>query len=341
MKLLSIDLFSGVGGLTEGMHKAGFHTKLAFEIDEIASKAYSLNHKRTKVVTKDIQKVTIAEVKKKLNGQTIHLLAGCPPCQGFSTLRTLNKRRPVRDDRNSLIKEYVRFVKALRPYTIMMENVPGLIHYSLFTNSIRALRKLGYSVDYKIVNVKDYGVPQSRKRLVVIGSRLGEIKISDPPKIKHRSVRDTIENMPVPSKSKDKLHRIFPSHSAEVMQRIKMTPKNGGGRKDLPKSFRLECHKDDNIGFNDIYGRLRWDDYSTTITGGCLNPSKGRFLHPVQNRTISAREAALLQSFPRKYKFPVDATRGQLALLIGNALPPKFSYYHSVFIKEHIKDHLG
>lgn len=341
MKLLSIDLFSGAGGLTEGMHKAGFDTKLAFEIDEIASEAYSLNHKKTKVITKDIQEVTIAEVKRKLKGKKIHLLAGCPPCQGFSTLRTLNKRRPVRDDRNSLIKQYVRFVKALRPYTIMMENVPGLIHYRLFTKSVRELRKLGYSVDYKVVNVKDYGVPQSRKRLVLVGSRLGEIKVAKPPQIKHATVRDTIGNLPTPSKSKDKLHKIFPTHSPEVMERIKMTPKNGGGRKDLPKRYRLECHKDENIGFNDIYGRLRWDDYSTTITGGCLNPSKGRFLHPTQNRTISAREAALLQSFPKRYKFPVDTPRGQLALLIGNALPPKFSYYHSLILKEHIEEYLG
>lgn len=341
MTLLAIDLFSGVGGLSEGMHQAGFKTKLAFEIDDIASQAYKLNHKKTKVITKDIQRVTIAEVKRQLKGGKIHLLAGCPPCQGFSSLRTLNKRKPVKDERNELIKEYVRFVKALRPYTIMMENVPGLIHYKLFNESIKILKELGYSIDFKVVNVKDYGVPQNRKRLVLVGSRLGEIKVAPPPKIKKVTVRDAIGKLPTPKESRDLLHKVYPSHTPEVMERIRMTPKNGGSRKDLPKEFILECHKDENIGFNDIYGRLRWDDHSTTITGGCLNPSKGRFLHPSQNRNISAREAALLQSFPARYKFPVGAPRGRLALLIGNALPPKFSYYHSNNIMKHITEHLG
>jgi DNA (cytosine-5)-methyltransferase 1 len=341
MTLLAIDLFSGAGGLSEGMHKAGFKTELAFEIDELASKAYKLNHKTTTVITKDIQAVSIKEVEHQLKGKKIHLLAGCPPCQGFSTLRTLNKRQPVNDERNSLIKEYVRFVKALMPYTIMMENVPGLIHYELFNQSVEILKELGYSIDYKVVNVKDYGVPQNRKRLVLVGSRLGEIKVAPPPKIKKVTVRDAIGKLPAPKNSRDRLHKVFPSHSPEVMKRIRLTPKNGGSRKDLPPEFILECHKNESIGFNDIYGRLRWDDYSTTITGGCLNPSKGRFLHPTQNRTISAREAALLQSFPARYKFPVDAPRGQLALLIGNALPPKFSFYHSRNIMKHLKEHLG
>ena len=125
------------------------------------------------------------------------------------------------------------------------------------------------------------------------------------------------------------------------MKRIRLTPKNGGSWKDLPEEYVLNCHKKENIGFNDIYGRLRWDDYSSTITGGCLNPSKGRFLHPEQDRVISAREAALLQSFPPKYKFPTDISKGSLALLIGNALPPKFSEIQSLNIHRHLEKHLG
>jgi DNA (cytosine-5)-methyltransferase 1 len=121
---------------------------------------------------------------------------------------------------------------------------------------------------------------------------------------------------------------------------IKDIPHNGGSRKDLGKKRQLACHKKANIGFNDVYGRLRWDDYSTTITGGCLNPSKGRFLHPDQDRCISAREAALLQSFPKKYQFPTDVPKGNIALMIGNALPPKFSYYQARNIKAHLLKHL-
>lgn len=340
MELLSIDIFSGCGGLTEGMHQANFKTKVAFEIDEIASKAYRLNHPQTTVITKDIRKVTIAEIKRKLNGKTIHLLAGCPPCQGFSSIRRLNRVTPVDDDRNNLILEYVRLVKALKPYTIMMENVPGLVEYNLFKKAIRILKnELKYQIDFKVVNVKDYGVPQSRRRLVLVGSRLGTIKVAEPLNEK-KTVRQTIEHLPLPENSSDPIHKIFPTHIPSVQKRIALTPKNGGSRKDLPKQYLLKCHEGENIGFNDVYGRLRWDDYSTTITGGCLNPSKGRFLHPEQNRNISAREAAMLQSFPADYKFPIGIPKANLALLIGNALPPKFSYYQSDNLRKHLLKYL-
>ena len=340
MKLYSIDIFSGCGGLSEGMHQASFKTKVAFEIDAIASRAYKLNHPDTTIITKDIRNVSVAEIKKALNGKTIHLLAGCPPCQGFSSIRRLNRATPVDDDRNNLIMEYVRLVKALKPYTIMMENVPGLIEYGLFKKAIKILRdELKYNIDFKVVNVKDYGVPQSRRRLVLIGSRLGEIKVAEPLN-KKQTVRQTIEKLPLPENSNDPIHKIFPVHKPHIQKRIEMTPKDGGSRKDLPKKYSLKCHEADNVGFNDVYGRLRWDDYSTTITGGCLNPSKGRFLHPEQNRNISAREAAMLQSFPSSYKFPTDIPKTNLALLIGNALPPKFSYYQSENIKRHLLLHL-
>lgn len=341
MELFSIDIFSGVGGLTEGMHQADFKTQFAFEIDEIASKSYKLNHAETTVITMDIRKVSIASIKRNLNGKKIHLLAGCPPCQGFSSIRRLNRMQPVYDDRNSLIMEYIRLVKALKPLTIMMENVPGLVHYDLFIKALDILRnELNYHVEYKVVNVKDYGVPQNRKRLVLVGSRLGKISVAEPVEEK-KTVRDVIGNLPLPEESTDQLHKIFPVHTPEVQERINLTPKNGGSWKDIPEKYVLKCHKSENIGFNDVYGRLRWNDYSATITGGCLNPSKGRFLHPEQNRNISAREAALLQSFPPDYVFPTDVPRSHIALMIGNALPPKFSYYQSLNIKNHLNGHLG
>jgi DNA (cytosine-5)-methyltransferase 1 len=340
MELLSIDIFSGCGGLTEGMHQANFKTKVAFEIDEIASRVYKLNHSRTTVIAKDIRNVSIAEIKKYLDGKKIHLLAGCPPCQGFSSMRRLNKKGVVRDMRNSLIMEYVRVVEKLLPYTIMMENVAGLADYHLFNAALKIFNTLGYYIDWRIVNVKDYGVPQSRERLVLVGSRLGEIKVAEGIG-KKKTVRQTIEDLPLPENSDDPIHKIFPRHTPLVQRRIELTPKNGGSRKDLPIEFTLDCHKAANVGFNDVYGRLRWDDFSTTITGGCLNPSKGRFLHPEQNRNISAREAAMLQSFPRDYKFPVDISKDKLALMIGNALPPTFSYIQSKNIKQHLISHLG
>lgn len=340
MNLYSVDIFSGAGGLTQGMHQANFKTQLAFEIDENASRVYRLNHPKTTVITKDIRKVSVAEIKRELKGKKIHLLAGCPPCQGFSSIRRLNREKPVDDARNNLIMEFVRLVKALKPYTIMMENVPGLVKYDLFNEAKEMLKKAGYKwIDVKIVNVKNFGVPQSRRRMVLVGSRLGDINVAEPICDK-KTVRQTIGHMPKPENSEDLLHRIFPKHEPFIQERIEMTPKNGGSRKDLPKKYILKCHQSANIGFFDVYGRLRWDDYSSTITGGCLNPSKGRFLHPEQNRCISAREAALLQSFPADYKFPVDIPRTSLALLIGNALPPKFSQIQSENLRNHLEKHL-
>lgn len=339
MTFTAIDLFSGVGGLSEGLRQAGFKTKYAFEIDEVASRSYSMNHKEVKVITKDIRKVDINEIKESLNDEKIHLLAGCPPCQGFSAIRRLNKPNPVSDDRNDLIDEYVRFIKELNPFTFMMENVPGLALSSNFEQAVKKLKSIGYIVDYKTVNVKDYGVPQNRKRLVMVGSRLGPIDIAKPSN-KKVTVKDKIGNLPHPEESSDKLHKIFPKHTKRIQDLIRDIPHDGGSRKDLGESRQLECHKKANVGFNDVYGRLRWDDYSTTITGGCLNPSKGRFLHPEQDRCISAREAALLQSFPKNYKFPTDVPISKIALMIGNALPPQFCKTQALNIKKHLKKYL-
>jgi DNA (cytosine-5)-methyltransferase 1 len=335
----AVDLFSGCGGLTQGMHDAGFRTKVAVELEPNATRAYKLNHPETVVLEKDIRDVTGAEIKKHLNGQAVYLLAGCPPCQGFSTVRKLNKKQSVRDDRNSLVVEYFRMIEELKPLTIMMENVPGLEDYYLFKNILKRLEGLGYHPKVEIVNVKEYGVPQSRRRLVLVGSLLGEIQVAKGD-CKKVTVRDAIGQLAPPRKSADALHKIKATHTKEVLNRIKLTPKNGGSRRDLPEEYVLKCHKDQNIGFNDIYGRLRWDDYSATITGGCLNPSKGRFLHPSQNRVISPREASLLQSFPLDYQFPTDIPKGALALLIGNALPPKFSYFQSANIMRHLTEAL-
>lgn len=340
MKFNSIDLFSGCGGLTEGLRQAGFDTKVAVEIEEKAVLAFKMNHIKTAVIQKDIRMISADEIKEHLNGEPLHLLAGCPPCQGFSSVRRLNRSQSVEDDRNDLVLEYLRLVKELKPLTIMMENVPALQHYDKFKYVVKELGKLGYDPQVQIVNVKNYGVPQSRKRMVMVGSILGKLNIAEP-KNEKVTVRNAIGELESEETTKDSVHKIFPKHTEKVMQRIQLTPKNGGSRKDLPAEYILPCHKKENVGFNDIYGRLRWDDYSTTITGGCLNPSKGRFLHPEKDRCITAREAALLQSFPRDYKFPTNIPSTAIALLIGNALPPRFSYYQSINIYNHLKENLG
>lgn len=339
-KLYAIDLFSGCGGLSEGLKQAGFKVVAGIEIDKNAARTYKMNHLETVLFEDDIRKLDTEEILKLLDNKPLHLLAGCPPCQGFSALRKLNRKQVVLDERNSLIEEYYRFIEGLKPLTIMLENVPGLVDYSLFKRIIKKIKKLGYEIDYKIVNIAEYGVPQRRKRLVLVGSKLGKIEIA-PGIGTILTVRDALEKLQQIDIENDELHQIRQKHTERVQKLISFIPKNGGSRKDLPDEFKLKCHQRDNVGFNDIYGRLSWDTISSTITGGCLNPSKGRFLHPEKDRCITAREAALIQTFPVDYKFPTDMPRAELALLIGNALPPEFSRKQAENIFRHVEKYYG
>lgn len=336
----AVDLFSGCGGLSEGLKQAGFKVIAGIEIDKNAAKTYKMNHTETVLFEDDIRKLDTEKILTLLNNKPLHLLAGCPPCQGFSALRKLNRKPAVRDERNRLIEEYYRFVEILKPLTIMLENVPGLVDYTLFKKMIKKIWGLGYYTEYKIVDIADYGVPQRRKRLVLLGSRLGKIKI--PSGIKTMiTVRKALEKLEQIDIENDELHKIYAKHTEHIQKLISLIPKNGGSRKDIPEEYKLKCHQKENVGFNDIYGRLRWNSVSSTITGGCLNPSKGRFLHPEEDRCITAREAVLLQTFPIDYKFPPGMAKAELALMIGNALPPEFSRIQAENIFRHIETCYG
>ncbi len=339
-KMHAIDLFSGCGGLSEGLRQANFNVVAGVEIDKTAALTYKMNHPDTVLLQKDIRSVSRADFMTPLNGSTLHLLAGCPPCQGFSSMRRLNKKSPALDARNQLISEYYRLVKLMRPLTIMLENVPGIADYDLFTQVVGNLKKLGYHVAFNVVDVAHFSVPQRRRRMVLVGSKLGPIAVAKGGDAGQATVRDALSVLSERMEF-DELHDVYTRHSPNIQEMISLIPKNGGGRKDLPERYQLECHKKENVGFSDVYGRLKWDAVSSTITGGCLSPSKGRFLHPEENRGISAREAALLQTFPLSYKFPVESPKRDLALMIGNALPPKFCRAQARNIYEHLVSHLG
>ena len=313
----SIDVFAGMGGLTQGMHKAGFNTLVAIENEKDAVRTYEANFITTKVILNDIRKVVSQEILNMLNKQPLHLLAGCPPCQGFSSLRRLNRKRNIRDNRNSLILEYLRLVKELNPYTLMMENVPGLKNYYLFREIVKELKALKYRLNIEVLDASDYGVPQRRKRLVLVGSRLGNIYIAKPRNIK-RTVKDAIGHLPNVQVTDDALHKIYPRHCTRILERIKNIPLDGGSLQDAGKEHQYKCHEKSGIGFRDVFGRMKWDDVAPTITGGCLNPSKGRFLHPVEDRCITAREALLLQTFPEDFKIPVNISKTKIASLMSN-----------------------
>jgi DNA (cytosine-5)-methyltransferase 1 len=333
-KPTAIDLFSGCGGLSLGLAQAGFDVLGAVEIEPIAVKTYKANHRGVLVKSTDIRKLSATGLRRelKLRRGELDLLAGCPPCQGFSSLRTRNGANKNRDLRNDLVHEMVRFARAFRPKAIMMENVPRLIRYKPFKDLCEKLGKLGYRLNFGIKDAARFGVPQRRRRLILLAGRDFDIHFA-PERLRFRTVRGAISRMAQPGRSRDALHNIPERKRAKrVRQLIRDIPKNGGSRGDLPKSRQLDCHKKSD-GFNDIYGRMAWDDVAPTITSGCFNPSKGRFLHPEKNRAITMREAALLQGFPRDYKFDLSAGKEAVALMIGNALPPEFIRRHASEIR--------
>lgn len=325
----AIDLFSGCGGLTLGLRRAGFRVVGAVERDILSVKTYQANHKGVRVWECDIRQIEPWRIRRDLGLKKgeLDLLAGCPPCQSFSAIQTRVVGRTVRDDRNALVFSFADFIAEFRPTAVMMENVPGLVSYYRFREFVERLESLGYLVDHQIVDAADHGVPQRRKRLVLAASRVGAVCFPGPSRRK-RTVREAIGGLPNPGSSGDPLHDVGDDRSKRIARLIALVPKNGGSRMDLGIRRQLECHRR-TPGFFDVYGRMRWDDVAPTITSGFVNPSKGRFLHPTQDRTITPREAALLQSFPRSYFISMDRGKYPAAELIGNAFPPELARRHA------------
>ncbi|NDY41593.1 DNA cytosine methyltransferase [Dissulfurirhabdus thermomarina] len=340
-KPTAVDLFCGCGGLTVGLKRAGFQVVGAVDIDPLSVKTYTANHPEVRVRRKDIRELEPSELLEEIGlevGQ-LDLLAGCPPCQGFSTIRTMNGRVRVKDPRNELVLEFQRFVEALRPRAVMMENVPGLADDERFASFQRKMRELGYFGHHRILNAAEYGVPQRRRRLIYLAGLGVEIPFGRKSR-KMKKVKDAIGGLPKAGESGDPVHDMPERRSPKVMALIRRIPKDGGSRTDLPEEFQLDCHKRCN-GFKDVYGRMAWNDVAPTITSGCFNPSKGRFLHPEEDRAITMREAALLQGFPRRYKFPTTDNKSAVALMIGNALPPPFIAAHARSILRVLRDNGG
>ena len=333
----TLDLFAGCEGLTLGLKRARFQVVNAIEIDSVAAVTYGHNHPEVHLWTKDIRTVTTVAIKRKLrlHAGALHLLAACPPCQGFSSIRTLNGGTAVRDARNDLLLEVLRFVNDLKPMAVMLENVPGLADDDRMLTFESGLARLGYIVQWDILNTADYAIPQRRRRLIILASRLGKIPFAPRARIK-MTVRDAIAGLPKPTKSADLLHSHGEQRTARILRRIKRIPKDGGSRGDLGTRSQLPCHRACD-GFHDVYGRMAWNDLAPTITGGCINPSKGRFLHPNQDRAVTLREAALLQTFPPGYKFSMQRGKYHVAEQIGNALPPEFIERHSRQIYRHLQ----
>ena len=339
--LTAIDLYCGCGGLTLGLRKANFKVIAAVDNDSLSVETYRRNHKRTHIIKDDIRFIDTTALMEKLGIKPgdLDLLAGCPPCQGFSTLRTLNGGRKIDEPMNDLVFEFVRFARAFLPKAIMMENVPALLKDVRLKRIKHELSQLDYSCHAEVMNAENFGVPQRRFRMILIGAR-GNCPSFAAPVSQRLTVADAIRKYPSPNTTDDPAHNYQPRHTDNVKSLINRIPKDGGSRTDLPEEDQLECHREFD-GFKDVYGRMAWNKPAPTITGGCINPSKGRFLHPQADRAITLREAAILQGFPKSYQFDLSRGRFPVAQLIGNAFPPKFAELHAHSIYKHIENNRG
>lgn len=335
----AIDLFAGGGGLTVGLKRAGFNVISAVEIEDNAFATYKANHPEVHAFKQDLRTIKGTYLKKLSPTGSVDLLAGCPPCQGFCSLTSKYRKD---DQRNELVIEFARIVKEIRPKMVMMENVPGLNQRgkALFEELINSLSRAGYFVTHKVLQVADYGVPQNRRRIVLLAGLGFHIPFPPPTHSKDgngnlkpwRTLRSVIKNMKKPLTLSEATKKggphLFDWHVVRDMapqnvRRIKLV-KPGKSRNSLPEALRPDCHKKRDDGFSNVYGRASWDQVSPTITGGCTTLSKGRFGHPREDRTFSVRESALIQTFPPDYIFDTPYME-HVCNIIGNSLPCDFA----------------
>lgn len=345
MSIKAVDLFCGAGGLTHGLQNSGIEVVAGYDIAESCRFAYEHNN-NAKFINQSVPDLTAADIHPYLTNCEYTLLAGCAPCQPFSTYTRTNRSKPsTTDERRDLLSSFGRLVSEVRPDFVTMENVPGIIDQPVFKNFITLLKKQDYKIDYKVVYCPDYGMAQTRKRLVLVASLLGNISLIPPTHTQdeYKCVADIIKNLPPiiagETHTDDPLHRAS-TLSPLNMRRIKASIQ-GGSWWDWPEELRAACHvKESGKTFPGVYGRMSWDKPSPTITTQCNGFGNGRFGHPEQDRAISLREAAMLQSFPLEYQFAEPDTQtpiSALAKMIGNAVPVRLGEIVGKSILAHIE----
>jgi DNA (cytosine-5)-methyltransferase 1 len=323
------DFFSGCGGTCKGFANSGMDVVFALDNDPVACKTFTRNFPDVKFLMKDIRSVSCRDLQpliKSCEGHPI-LFSGCAPCQPFTKQKT---KKPTDDIRRKLLSEFLRFIEYFRVEYVFVENVPGLQKVKSkegpFGDFLASLRNMGYNYTFKVITSQSYGVPQIRRRLVLIASRLGTIDF--PPEThgpngnhEYSKVRDWISDFPPISAGET--HSTVLNHRAAALSKANLKRisllDEGEDRRNWPKQLRLKCHSGGYNGHTDVYGRMKWDKPATGLTTRCISLSNGRFGHPNQNRAISVREAACLQTFPRDFVF--EGTLNAMARQIGNAVP--------------------
>lgn len=340
-----VDLFCGIGGLTHGFIREGFNVVAGIDIDESCKYAFEKNN-NSKFLSKSVTDLSSSELNELFGDSKIKVLVGCAPCQPFSSY-TFKDPDKKDNDKWKLLYEFQRLILESKPDIISMENVSQLINFKkapVFDDFIKTLKNEGYFTHFEIVNCPEYGIPQNRKRLVLIASKLGEIDLI--PKTHNKdnfvTVKDAIGSLPPIEDGEfyqnDKLHfarKLSPLNK----KRIQNTP-YGGSWKDWSEELMLECHKKESgKSYSSVYGRMKWEEPSPTMTTHCVGYGNGRFGHPEQDRGISLREASILQSFPMKYHFfkkGEEFSSVMIARQIGNAVPVRLGEVIAKSIKKHL-----
>jgi DNA (cytosine-5)-methyltransferase 1 len=322
-----VDLFCGAGGLTCGFIQAGIPVVVGVDNDPTCRFPFEHNNPGARFVLADITTLTSACVRRWFPRGAISVLAGCAPCQPFSQYTV----RENEDERWKLLYEFLRLVRTVRPDVVSMENVPTLKRdrHRAYVDFVEGLRRAGYGVSENIVDCSAYGVPQTRQRFVLLARRDGEtIPFVGRTTDRAATVRDAIAGLPRiraggPPSREDPLH-FSCGLSSKNLARIRATPQ-GGTWRDWPPKLRLKCHnRITGKWYGSVYGRMAWDEPAPTITTQCFGYGNGRFGHPDQDRAISLREAALLQTFPRNYAFTAPGEIPRFVHVgrhIGNAVP--------------------
>jgi DNA (cytosine-5)-methyltransferase 1 len=330
--LKAIDFFSGAGGLTCGLRAAGINVIAGIDNDGACRETYEGNNEGAIFLEKDITKYSPVDLERELlieRNDDHMIFAGCAPCQFWSIIRTSKEKSKKT---KNLIVDFQGFIEYFRPGFVVVENVPGISSKkgSPMEKFILALKNLEYNIVYDIVDMSLFGIPQKRKRFTLFASRVSKIELPKPTK-EIRTVRDVlgVDNgfYKIDAGMRDKTSFLHTSASLSEknLERMRMTRKNGGNRLDWKdkKGFQLNCYASGEKKFYDSYGRMWWDRPAPTITTKFLSISNGRFGHPDEDRAISLREGATLQTFPKTYKF-FGKSMASIAKMIGNAVPPEF-----------------
>lgn len=341
-KIVGVDLFCGVGGLTHGLVRGGIRVAAGFDIDPECRFPFEANN-RAVFVQRDVGEIDPGEIAPYFVGSDVSLLAGCAPCQPFSTYSRSGRNREY-EHQWPLVSAFGRLVKQLQPDLITMENVPQLADHAVFKQFLRSLS--GYQKWWSVVDCESVGIPQTRKRLVLLASRLKGDPLTLVSQVSSaQTVRQAIEGLPAINAGEvhpdDALHAA-PSLSRLNLSRIRASVP-GGTWRDWPVELQAACHqRETGSTYPSVYGRMEWDRPSPTITTQCFGYGNGRFGHPSQDRAISLREAAILQTFPASYRFAPANTPvrfSKMGRLIGNAVPVRLGEVIARSLISHVETH--